>query len=469
MTAKILVVDDEKDMLALLKRSLEPELDCTVDTADSGETAMAMVAIDSYDLVMADIKMPSMGGMELLKRINEGFPEVTVIMMTAYGRIDLAVEAMKEGAYDFITKPFDHDALVLRVAKALERSRLLKENLKLHRECTGGMGFQEFVGKSSAMQKVYETIKTVAKTDFTVLITGESGTGKELAARAVHALSNRRNHPFVAINCPTVPENILESELFGYKKGAFTHATTDKHGLFQEAHRGSLFLDEIGDISPSIQTKLLRVIQEKEIKPLGSPKSFKVDVRIIASTNQDLEAKISSREFREDLYYRLNVVSIRIPPLRERKEDIPLIANHFLRKHCERMKIPAKRFSIEIMEKFMAYSWPGNVRELENLVIQGILYSRDQEILPRDVALPDSMQQGGVAADPLANINPLLELPYRKAKEFFLQQFHKTYVERILEQTGGNVSSAARKCGIERQALQQVMRRYGIDASKYRK
>ena len=385
MAMSILVVDDEIDMQQLLKRSLEPDLGCRVETASSGEMALQMLAESRFDLVLADIKMPGMDGLELLELIKREIPDVTVVMMTAYGSIDTAVEAIKNGAYDFITKPFDRDELVIRLEKALERSTLLKENIRLQKECRDIHMFQDLVGKSNRMKQVYETIQTVAKTDLTVLITGETGTGKDLAARAIHALSHRNRNPFVVVNCPTVPENILESELFGYKKGAFTHATQNRAGLFQEAHKGTIFLDEIGDISPTIQTKLLRVLQEKEIKPLGDTKSISVDVRIIASTNQNLVEKISKNEFREDFYYRLNVLSIKLPALREHPEDILLIANHLLKKHCAELNRPLKKLSPELIEIFLKKTWVGNVREMENVIIHGILFSGTDEITHHDV------------------------------------------------------------------------------------
>ena len=374
MKRRILVVDDEVDMLQLLKRSLAADLDCTVETASSGETALKRVAEGPLDLVLADIRMPGMDGLELLELIKRQRPDQTVVMMTAFGGIDTAVQAMKNGAFDFITKPFDHDALIVRLEKALERSRLLKENLRLQKTCREEHTLEAMVGKSAAMQRVFETIRMVAKTELTVLITGESGTGKDLTARAIHALSNRREAPFVAVNCPTVPENILESELFGYKKGAFTHAVQNRSGLFQEAHGGTIFLDEIGDISPTIQTKLLRVLQEKEIKPLGDTKSIHVDVRIISSTNQKLREKIKKSEFREDFFYRINVLPIQLPALRDRREDIPLIANHLLEKHGAALKKPDKKISPELMGLFMGQAWEGNIRELENVIMQGILF-----------------------------------------------------------------------------------------------
>jgi DNA-binding NtrC family response regulator len=464
MAQNLLIVDDEPDMLTLLKRSLEPELGCRVDTASSGEAALELIRAGDYDLVLADIKMTGISGLDVLEQIKADHGEqITVVMMTAYGHIEMAVEAMKRGAYDFITKPFDHDALVMRLEKAFERSRLLKENLRLHHECQSADMFQELVGKSPQMQRVYDTIRMVAKTDLTVLITGESGTGKDLTARAVHALSNRSKRPFIAVNCPTVPELILESELFGYKKGAFTHATRDKKGLFQEAHTGTIFLDEIGDITPTIQTKLLRVLQEKEIKPLGDARSVQVDVRIIASTNQPLSEKIKAGEFREDFFYRLNVLPIKLPSLRDRPEDIPLIANHLLEKHCAKLDKPLKHFSAELMDAFVSRRWEGNVREMENLIMQGILFSATDEITPKDVGI------GRISASVgMAEITPLLDLPYKEAKESNLKAFNATYIGHLLTLNEGNVTQAAKTCGLERQALQQIMRRYGIAADPYR-
>jgi len=463
MQRSILIVDDELDLLQLLRRSLGPDLNCRIETASSGKQALEILSHRQFDLVLADIKMPEMDGLELLELIKRRIPYLTVVMMTAYGTVDTAVEAMRNGAYDFVTKPFDHDALIVRLEKALERSRLLQENFRLQMECRDSAAFQNLVGKSASMNRVYETIQMVAKNDLTVLITGESGTGKELAARAVHNLSNRSKKPFVAVNCPTVPENILESELFGYKKGAFTHASQNKIGLFQEAHKGSIFLDEIGDISHTIQTKLLRVLQEKEIKPLGDTKSISVDARIIASTNQNLEEKIKKVEFRDDFYYRLNVLPIKLPPLREHPEDIPIIANHLLEKHCAKLDKPSKKISAELMEVFMRRKWEGNVRQMENVIMQGILFSATDEIRTQDVDL-------GKMESPADNSKqPYLDLPYKEAKEHTLIAFNHDYISNLLSNCQGNVSRAARQCGLERQALQQVIRRYGIKADEYRK
>ena len=462
MQDTLLIVDDELDMLQLLQRSLEPELKCRVETASSGAAALDKIARQRFDLVLADIKMPGMDGLALLELIKHQSPEMTVVMMTAYGHIDMAVKAMKCGAYDFITKPFEHDALVLRLEKALERSRLIKENLLLQQTCGSEAMFQEMVGKSRVMQGIYETIQMVAKTDLTVLITGESGTGKDLTARAVHTLSPRSKRPYVAVNCPTVPENILESELFGYKKGAFTHATQDRKGLFQEAHTGTIFLDEIGDISPTIQTKLLRVIQEKEIKPLGDTRSIQVDVRILASTNQDLTQKIQEGTFREDFFYRLNVLPIQLPALRQRPEDIPLIAHHLVQKHSRKLNKPVKRLSADLKEALQRHTWPGNVRELENLIVQGILFSVGEELDLNDLTLPSQTSTS------LTMAGEFQDLPYKSAKAKTLEQFNRRYIDNLLKASSGNVTQAAKMCGLERQALQQIMRRYGISADPYR-
>jgi DNA-binding NtrC family response regulator len=463
MTRKILIVDDEMDMLELLKRSLEPDLNCKVETALSGKLALQLLENKIFDLVLADIKMPGMDGLELLELIKRENPDLTVLMMTGHGDIEMAVEAMKSGAYDFITKPFDHDSLLLRLEKALERSSLLMENIKLQEELLESDVFQNLVGKSEKMQRVYETIQMVAKTDLTVLITGESGTGKDLAARAKHSMSNRRSGPFIAVNCPTVPENILESELFGYKKGAFTHATQNKAGLFQAAHKGTIFLDEIGDISHTMQTKLLRVLQEKEIKPLGDTRTLEVDVRIISSTNQNLKEKIKNTEFRQDFFYRLNVLPLELPPLRKHREDIPLIANHLLEKHNRKLEKSVNKISSELMEIFMQLKWEGNVREMENVIMQGILFSSNDEITSSDVGFKKNMLNTGFTG------GAFRDLAYKEAKEQVLTQFNADFIGNLLKISKGNVTQAARLCGLERQSLQQIMRRYGIKAEPFRK
>ncbi|MBW1980780.1 MAG: sigma-54-dependent Fis family transcriptional regulator [Deltaproteobacteria bacterium] len=462
MTAKILLVDDELDMLSLLKRLIASEFACDIDTAASGVQALELLARSTYDLALVDVRMPGMDGIELLERIRETNPWTTVLMLTAYGVVELAVESIKKGAYDFITKPFDQDKLIHVLRNAMERSRLLRENLNLQRRIKESEPFQDLVGASPAMQRIYQTIQMIAKTDVTVLLTGESGTGKDLAARAIHRLSHRSSKPYVAVNCPTLPENILESELFGYRKGAFTDASADKTGLFEDAQGGTIYLDEIGDIAPTIQTKLLRVLQEKEIKPLGQNKSITVDVRVIASTNRNLREKIQQKQFREDLFFRLNVLTLEMPPLRERKEDIPLLAEHFLQRYCAEFNKPGKSLSPEFIELLLRRPWEGNVRELENIIKRAILLSADELIQPEDINWTSLRPQECLVG------MEIHDLPYKEAKKELLQRFHIEYLSRLLSRHKGNVTRSAKEIGMERQALQQIMRRYGVKSQDFR-
>jgi DNA-binding NtrC family response regulator len=458
---KLLIVDDEADMLRLLKRSLSVDLGCEIQTASNGYQALELLEESPFDVVLADIRMPGMDGMEFLGRIKGGYPGLTVVMMTAFGTIDLAVQAIKEGAYDFITKPFEHDKLLHLLEKAFERSRLVQENLLLHRRIEQQESLDEMVGVSPKMQKIFDTIRLVSAADVTVLLTGESGTGKDMAARAIHKLSHRGKGPFVAVNCPNLPENILESELFGYRKGAFTHATQDKKGLFWEARGGTIYLDEIGDISLTLQAKLLRVLQDKEIRPLGDTRSTKIDVRIIASTNQDLAAKIKDNLFREDLFYRLNVMSVYMPPLRERPEDIPLLIEEFLHRYCSEFNRQPRTVPPDVMKRLVNHPWRGNVRELENLISRVVLLSPDTVIRAEDLGV-DFADFGECLVT-----EEFKSLPYKDAKSRVLERFNHEYLTSLLSRTGGNVTNAAKECGLERQALQQVMRRYGVKSKHF--
>ncbi|MCG8548898.1 MAG: sigma-54 dependent transcriptional regulator [Desulfobacterales bacterium] len=465
MTPNILVVDDEKDMTRLLQRTLEPELNCRVAMAFSGEMALNILSLGDtdFDLVISDIRMPGMDGFDLLEQLKQQYPDLTVVMLTAYGNIESAVTAIKKGAYDFIAKPFERDEIIFKIRKALERSRLISENRRLQKACRNES--LPLIGQSPAMQKVFEKITLVADSDVTVLITGESGTGKELTARSIHALSSRKTQPYIPINCPTIPEHILESELFGYKKGAFTNAYRDKKGLFQEADHGTIFLDEIGDVGPTIQTKLLRVIQEKEIKPLGDTRPALVDVRIVASTNQDLRQKIKDNAFREDLFYRLSVITIELPPLRDRITDIPLLCDHLLAKNCESLNKPAKHLSENVMDLFMKHPWQGNVRELENVLVQGILYASSDTIRLADIPINNISGNDCICMNFDTDIE---QLTYKEAKETTLTQFNHNYIGAMLSMTEGNITQAAKRCAMDRQALQQIMKRYGIDPEKFR-
>ncbi len=461
MKDTILIVDDETDLLHGLRRTINMEMDCRVLIARSSIDAMELLKSGPIDVVLSDICMPEMDGIALLHAINDIDPFVTVIMMTAYGTVEMAVEAIKAGAYDFIQKPFDEERLIHLLKKGLELNRLVRENARLMERVCEKDPFENMVGKSEPMLKVFRTIQMLAKTDVTVLILGETGTGKDLAARAIHALSKRRHRGMVTVNCPALPENILESELFGYRKGAFTDATSDKKGLFEEADGSSIFLDEIGDLSLLLQTKLLRVLQEKEIRPLGDVCDHKIDVRIIASTNQDLEKKMEAELFRKDLYYRLNVVKITMPPLRERVEDIPLLTEHFLKKSACELDVTSKIITHEAMNCLLAQDWHGNIRELEN-TIRGIMATAQGAVINIE-NLPFNENPGSFAADDL-NISQ----PYKLYKDRALAEFTTKYVTCLLKETSGNISQAARKSGICRQSLQKIISRYKIAPEKFR-
>jgi DNA-binding NtrC family response regulator len=456
----LLIVDDEPDMLPFLKRTISAEIDWEILTALSAKEALRIMDHHLVDVVLLDIKMPEMDGLELLSLLKDKKNGPTAVMMTAYGVIDLAVEAIRKGAYDFLTKPLDDTRLILTLQKAMEYHLLFHENQDLQRLIRRQDFFQNMIGVSEAMQHVFETIRTVAETDVTVLITGESGTGKELVARAIHQRSGRKGKNFVPVNCPALPEHILETELFGYVRGAFTDAKQDKQGLFQEAQEGTLFLDEIGDLPINLQTKLLRVLQEKEIKPLGSPKSLKVDVRVLASTNRDLKKKMAQGEFREDLYYRLNVISLHLPSLRERPEDIPLLAAHFLKKYAIEYSKKGLKPGPGLMEELGRLNWPGNVRELENTIRRAVILGRGTSITTADLG-SEKEEKGFIP-------QPVRDLSYRQAKRKILDSFNQQYLSNLLTTHQGNVTHAAKKCGLERQAFQQLLRRYGIKSEDYR-
>jgi DNA-binding NtrC family response regulator len=415
--------------------------------------------------MVTDLRMPGLSGLDLLPRALALQPALGVVLLTAHGDIDSVVVALKAGAYDFLTKPVESDHLARVIAKGLERAGLLRENRRL-RAAVAACGAQAgMLGASPAMGQVKQTIAAVAASDYTVLVRGESGTGKELAARAIHALSRRAGGPFLSVNCPAIPDQILESELFGHVRGAFTGAERDRRGLFVAASGGILVLDEIGDIPMSVQTKLLRVLQEREVRPVGSSKSIPVDVRILASTNQDLEAKIHDKTFREDLYYRLNVLTVRLPPLRERREDIPLLATAFLERACREMGLADKEFSPEALAGLTGRDWPGNVRELFNFVRRLTVFSPGDGISAAAVAEADPGASDPSQADEVGETS---HAPYLEAKAQVVDAFTRRYVERLLKQTRGNVSEAARVSGLERVSLQKILRRLGIAADGFR-
>lgn len=459
----LLLVDDERDLLTGLSRTIQNEMACEIHRASSAERALDILSQEPIDLVVSDIRMSGMDGLSLLREIHRKDPHVPVILMTGYGSIEGAVAAIREGAYDFVTKPFKPDTLLHTLRKGLEHNRLVRENIRLSRMVclpSGGL-----VGHSPSMRRVYEKIRMLARTDITVLISGETGTGKELAARALHEKSPRRGGPLITVNCPAIPESMLESELFGYAKGAFTGAHRDRPGYFAAAEGGTLFLDEIGDLPMGLQTKLLRVLQEKEIQPLGSDRKKHLNVRILAATHQDLAKKIETGTFRPDLFYRLNVANLHMPALRDIREDIPLLLEHFLEKCACQFRMDKKQVSSALLREFMEAPWPGNVRELEN-TLQGLyVLTEGREIPAQNPCRTLDEPENPLEQEPL----PDLSFPYQELKERVLSRFTRRYLDHLLRSTSGNVSQAARISGIQRQSLQKIMRRYHMDGEHYRR
>lgn len=449
MSQRILIIDDEEHMRRILCKALEQE-GYETDMAGDGPDGLDLLNRREMDLVLLDIKLPTMDGMEVLKSIKELYPALPVIVITAYGSIEMAVAAIKAGAADYITKPFDMDELILQVKKALEVHRLMNEVEFLRSELSQKYKDVLLYSKSPAMQGIYELIKRIADSEATVLLTGESGSGKEVIARAIHYSSRRANKPFVAINCAALPDSLLESELFGYEKGAFTGATSRKPGRFEMADGGTIFLDEIGDMSINMQAKLLRVLQDRSFEHLGGNDTISVDVRIIAATNRDLQKAMKEGAFREDLYYRLSVIPINVPPLRERKEDIPDLALHFLKRYDKRGLI--KGISRQAMDELRDYNWPGNIRELENAIERAVILCDSGVIQPEH--LPISVQRDE-PSQPALNI----DIPDQGID---LETLEKQLIKKALEKTGGNQTKAAKLLGLTRSALIYRMQRDGI-------
>lgn len=456
---KLLVVDDEAKMQDILKTAFE-DIAYAVSTASSVSEALKKFKEDAADLVITDMKMPRASGMELVRSIKKISPRTPVIVLTAYGTVSSAVDAMKEGAYHYILKPVNLDELKIVVERALSENRLTKELEKVKEELRERYGVKGLVGKSAVMKNVFETIHLVADTLSTVLITGESGTGKELVARAIHYTSKCSEGPFFAINCAALPENLLESELFGYMKGAFTDASKDKPGYFELAQSGTLFLDEIGDMSLNLQSKLLRVLEEKQFIPLGGTKPVQVDVRVIAATHQDLSQWMKEGKFREDLFYRLNVVSLHLPALRERKEDIPLLFSHFLNTYGAQYKKNVS-LSQDALKILVDYTFPGNVRELENIAERMVIFAKSETLLPDD--FPEEIRR---QREPLPFEKVLLQLPFNDAKEKLLSSFEKNYFSELIKKMDGNVSHAAKHAQMHRRQLQRKLKEYGMGDSE---
>jgi len=454
---KILVVDDERSLLDLLSIVLKKE-GYHVKTSLSGKKGLNLIKNQDFDLVLCDIKLPQMNGMEILKEVKTKKPDIPVVMITAYGTIKQGVEALKAGALDYLVKPFDVEEMKIIIAKGLEKRKLEKENILLKKELKEKYRFNNMIGKSKRMMEIYSLIEKIAGTDTTVLIEGESGTGKEMAARAIHFLSHRSENPFISINCAALPENLLESELFGYVKGSFTGAGADKKGMFEVAQRGTLFLDEVGEMSPMTQVKLLRTLQERKIRRVGGTEEIPVNVRIIAATNQDLKKKIEERNFREDLFYRLNVISFKMPPLREKKEDIPLLVPHFLQKYCRTMGRKMKRIAPEVMKIFESYLWPGNVRELGN-VMERIVAIEERETITVE-SLPDELLSPQKKVETRQLLKPGFNLNER------IDEISRNYIREALESAEGNLKETASLLGINYRSLRYLIEKYGLKPSR---
>ncbi len=449
---RVLVVDDEENIRVVLQSLLKKQ-GYQVESAPSAEDALSQLESFDPDFVLADVRMSGMTGLELCAELKARASLATVILMSAYGSVDLAIEAMKAGAYDYISKPFKRDEVLLALTKADERESLRRENRALKEAMRKDQTRHGILGKSAAVQKVFATIDKVAEYKTTVLIQGESGTGKELVARALHEASPRRGQRFIALNCGAIPESLLESELFGHKKGAFTDAHADKRGLFEEAHEGTLFLDEIGELPLTLQVKLLRVLQEGRIRPLGTPKDKGIDVRVIAATVRNLQHEVAEGRFREDLFYRLNVLQLNVPPLRDRREDIMLLAEHFIERNNGRLGTKIRGVDQRVRKLLLNYPWPGNVRELENTIERAVVLSEGDLIAVGD--LPERMRE---PSDPVAASLANGELSIKKTARFM----EETLIRRALEKTKGNRTAAAKLLEISHRALLYKLKNYGI-------
>jgi DNA-binding NtrC family response regulator len=451
----ILVVDDDKNICKMIEINLRKEKEYEVEAANSGEACLKMIREHVPDLIMLDIQMPGIDGLETLKRIRDEEPLIPVVMMSAHGTIEKAVQSMKLGAYDFITKPFAGDRLLVTVRNALTTSSLKQEIDSLRSQLRSKYQFKNIIGQSGRMQEVFRALEKVVNSNVTVLIQGESGTGKELIARAIHYHSTLRNNkPFVAVNCSALPESLLESELFGHEKGSFTGATGRRVGKFEIANGGSIFLDEIGLMTQATQAKVLRILQEREFERVGGNEMVKVDVRVISATNKDLEEAIKTGEFREDLYYRISVFPIKLPPLRERKEDIPLLAAHFLDKYAKQESKELEGIAPDALELLMAYNWPGNVRELENCIERAVVLASTREVTPKD--LPNSVRSIGE--------KKIYESDNTLSS--WIEKLEEDALRNALLENGGNISQTAKKLGIGRATIYRKAKKYGLPMVK---
>ncbi|MBI2343252.1 MAG: sigma-54-dependent Fis family transcriptional regulator [Deltaproteobacteria bacterium] len=463
----LLIVDDDDALVKVFERVARDE-GLTVAVARSGTEAIEVLNRQVIEAAVIDINLPGYSGMQLLEYIKQNQFPTEVIIITGVGTVETAVRAIKIGAYDYLTKPFDDvTKVVIIINKALEKFRLMQRIRVLERKGEETFAYEEIVGKSHKMRDIFSTIDSVAGTTSTVLLLGESGTGKELVARAVHRRSKRVDKPFVVINCAALSESLLESELFGHVRGSFTGAIADKMGLFQEADGGTIFLDEIAEIPSSTQVKLLRVLQEGEVRPVGGAQNRTIDVRLIAATNQDLAEAVTEGRFREDLYYRLNVIQLSLPPLRDRQEDIPLLAYHFLQKYAKKLEKDVTKIAIETLQILQNYQWVGNVRELENVMERAVVLVQGDTITVRD--LPPRVLGEGFYLPEEPTSSDLSRFTYQEAKERSLWAFNRAYLSNLLRQTQGNLSNAAQRAGMDRSNFKKIVKKFNIDLGEFRK
>ena len=464
MDGRILVVDDEKDMLVLLKRIIEGKTNHIVETEYDPLKVVELLRKQQFDIIITDLKMPKMDGIAILDMVKNIQPSAFVVIMTAYATIETAIEATRKGAFDYISKPFRKERILITIDKAMEWQKLTQENINLRKSLRQKKESTPIIGSSPAIMSIIKMIDQVAKSTATILISGESGTGKELVAKAIHYNSNRKDKPFITVNCTAMPEQIIESELFGHVKGSFTSAWKDKRGIVEEADHGTLFLDEIGALNMTMQAKLLRLLQEGEYKSVGGLTTKQTDIRFVAATNKDLKKLIEVKQFREDLYYRLNVINLHLPPLRDRKEDIPVLAYHFLEKFNFLNDKKISGIDPEAISALMSKSWPGNIRELENCIERGVILCLSDTIKTSDI-LPQ---------EPVAHSSPLFDraiydMPFKEAKENVIRAFHQSYILSILKQSSGNISRAAERAGVQRQYLHRLIKDENINAETFKK
>lgn len=463
----LLIVDDDVALVKVFER-LSADRGWTYSVARSGEEAMERLGSQVFEAAVVDIMLPGISGLQILEHMKKNGISTEVIIVTGVGSIETAVSAIRQGAYDYLTKPFDDIEKVSNLLeKAMDRYRLVARLKMLERKESDDTAFEGIVGRGKRIQEVFDTIESIAPTTSTVLVTGESGTGKELVARAIHSRSNRKDKPFIVINCAAIPVHLLESELFGHKKGSFTGAISDKKGLFEEADGGTVFLDEVGEIPPSVQVKLLRVLQESEIRAVGDNISKQVDVRLVAATNRDLSVMVKEGAFREDLYYRINVIGILLPPLRDRPEDIPTLSYYFLKKHCAKMKKVIERISIDALQALQNYVWVGNVRELENAIERAVVLANKDVISARDLPANVLGESFYLIADD--SKYDLTKLSYQDAKDRALTAFNRMYIMGLLKEASGNISFASEKAGMDRSNFKKLIKKYSIDCDEFKK